>query len=121
MNDENNNYYPIYTKKKIDMLNNYMNNDIKGDQFDYIRKQMAIKEKGMEQSMERTKELSNNISVQNNRFYEYRKRDQFSTIFDDKKLLDRNTYQKVEINPCILPTTSSNYGAYYKINKNYYY
>ncbi len=102
------------------MINNYMNQNNQCDQFDFIRKQMALKEKGIEQSLERTKEISSNISVQNKPFYEFRKRDQYSTIFDDKKLLDRNTYQKIEVNPCILPTTSAAYGVHYRINKFYY-
>ena len=101
-----------------------MNNlveDTNRDDFDYIREQKNITEKDIEQSIQRTRELSGNINVKNNRFYEYKKRDEYFTVWDDKKLLPKNYNKPIQTpQPVILPTTSSAYGAYYNQNKIYY-
>ena len=82
------------------------------------------------------KQIESNINTNSNNFYDYMKRNEYKTIFDDKKLLERkqmsnsppDTASRVigisglsninAIKTNILPTTSSAYGAYYN-NQDY--
>jgi len=85
----------------------------------------------------RLEEIKRNIRPSKMEFYENNKRNEFSTIFDDKKTLARspdsstNVYDvkirssQQQINPNnyhknLLPTTSLAYG-YHSINNNNYY
>ena len=78
-------------------------------------------------------EIERNIKPHNLEFYENYKRNEFATIWDDKKTLARlpgnNEYDvklrssRLKVNPGnyqrnLLPTTSSIYG-YHSINNNY--
>jgi hypothetical protein len=77
--------------------------------------------------------LETNIHHNNNNFYGYNKRNEFSTIWDDKKVLAEKAHVNYvkpaspyfignnSLNTNILPTTSASYGAYYNYgeeNKN---
>ncbi len=89
--------------------------------------------------------LEHTINHDNNSYAYYNKRNDFSTVFDDKKILQRNFYKSnnIDLNnenrdkelnnnrdtissdysrkynktPIIMPTTSANYGSYF-LNKN---
>lgn len=79
----------------------------------------------MGNSKNRIMQLQTNINPSNqHEFYEYNKRNEFSTIWDDKKILEKKlhpkmiTPNKADIIPHILPTTSSSYGAHHQFNIN---
>ncbi len=92
------------------------------------------------------KELSSNITGGHSNQYYYNKRNDFSTVYDDKKILERRAYQQGNevtqhnqhkypryspiaqtpynlnyppVKTNVMPTTSSSYGAYhFAQNKN---
>jgi hypothetical protein len=119
LNGENTNYYDnIYSKKKLHLINDYINNPSK-DPYEYVKEQIDMRNRGIEQSKGRQVELGSNIQPNYNTFQEYNKRNDFSTIYDDKKLIGHSQHRerspinspKLKLN--LLPTTSSAYGAYY--------
>jgi hypothetical protein len=78
--------------------------------------------------------MESNINTNPNYFYDYIKRNEYKTIFDDKKILEKKQFTNSPpdtasrvigisglsnikgIKTNILPTTSSAYGAYYNSN-----
>jgi hypothetical protein len=127
-------YDNIYSKKKVNLLTDYLSS-YKKDPYEYVKEQLDIRKGGIEQSRGRQAELGNNIHPGGNDFYEYVKRNDYFTIYDDKKLLEKGYSNQITpqqksspirsppIKFNMLPTTSSSYGAYYKmgLNSNYNY
>jgi hypothetical protein len=104
------------------MINDYISNP-RQDAYEYVKDQIDLRNRGIEQSKGRQVELNNNIQPGFNNFYEFNKRNDFSTLYDDKKLIgytktqDRTRQSPIRSPPVkinLLPTTSSAYGAYYK-------
>ena len=71
--------------------------------------------------------MESNIDLKSPNFYDYQKKNEYKTIFDDKKILERKQFGSVSkgngessfINKNgttteLLPTTSAAYGIYYK-------
>jgi len=91
-------------------------------------------EKETNNCKQRLEEIERNIKPQKVEFYENYKRNEFATIWDDKKTLARSPENNIydvkirssrqQINPGnyqkhLLPTSSSVYG-FHTINNNYY-
>ena len=105
---------------------------------------MLVRENEIHESKDRAKQLESNI---NNNYITndyYNKRNDYYTVFDDKKTLDKKIQSRhtnfanqskyspiaqipynlnnLPVKTNILPTTSLSYGAYYNTNnKNTYY
>jgi hypothetical protein len=150
LNKNDTNYYDqIYSKKKINLINDY-NSSTPKDSYEYVRyfdlilrEQLDFKGKEISNAKERMKQLESEVihRTNNNNSY-YNKRNDFFTIFDDKKTLNINSdpsnfpnnmpengnnfstgncfidypsvnRERTPIKPNVLPTTSSSYGAYF--------
>ena len=97
-NPESNAYDNIYSKQKINLINDYLSSK-KQSQDEYLEEQFGIKENSINNSNGRLNELMNKISDirSENRFnkdYLYNKRNQYATLFDDKKLVEYNYKQQ---------------------------
>jgi hypothetical protein len=97
-NPESNAYDNIYSKQKINMINDYLSSR-KQSQDEFISEQLGIKENSINNSNGRLNELMNKISdirLENryNQDYLYNKRNQYATLFDDKKLVEYNYKQQ---------------------------
>ena len=97
-NQESNAYDNIYSNKKINLINDYLTSK-KQSQDEYITEQFGIKENSINNSNGRLNELMNKISDirLENRFNQehlYNKRNQYATLFDDKKLVEYNYRQQ---------------------------
>ena len=92
---------------------------------------MNFRERETLLAKERVKQLESNIDLNSPNFYDYQKKNEFKTIFDDKKILEKKQHfksppdavsrgnglsssnNKNGIITDILPTTSAAYGVYY--------
>ena len=97
-NPDSNAYDNIYSKQKINLINDYLSSK-KQSQDEYITEQFGIKENSINNSNGRLNELMNKISDirLENRFNQehlYNKRNQYATLFDDKKLVEYNYKQQ---------------------------
>jgi len=97
-NQESNAYDNIYSKQKINLINDYLSSKKQSPE-EYISEQLGIKENSINNSNGRLNELMNKISDirLENRFNQdhlYNKRNQYATLFDDKKLVEYNYKQQ---------------------------
>ena len=97
-NQESNAYDNIYSKQKIKLINDYLSSK-KQSQDEFISEQLGIKENSINNSNGRLNELMNKISDirLENRYKQdhlYNKRNQYATLFDDKKLVEYNYKQQ---------------------------
>ena len=97
-NNETTAYDNIYSKRKIDLINDYLTSK-KQTPYEYIHEQLGIKENSINNSNGRLNELMNKISDirMENKYSKdqlYNKRNQFATLFDDKKLVEFNYKQQ---------------------------
>ena len=122
-NQESNAYDNIYSKQKINLINDYLSSK-KQSQDEYISEQLGIKENSINNSNGRLNELMNKISdirLENrfNQDYLYNKRNQYATLFDDKKLVEYN-YKQQNLNDnrnnSITKNDFQNYQANHLIN-----
>ncbi len=95
---DSNAYDNIYSNKKINLINDYLSSK-KQSQDEYISEQYGIKENSINNSNGRLNDLMNKISDirMENRFNQehlYNKRNQYATLFDDKKLVEYNYKQQ---------------------------
>ena len=86
----------IYTKRKINLINDYLTS-VKKDENQYLKEQLGNQENSIVNSNGRLNQLMNKISdiSSSNRYnYDqlYNKRNQYATIFDDKKIVENNYY-----------------------------
>jgi len=94
------------------------------------------KEIQIDKTKERVKQIERSLSPQKNKFYEYNKKFNHKTIFDDKKILEHQfkstpahygndqfefENKKKEIDVKVLPTSNLSYGQYYMQGNNFYY
>ena len=122
-NQESNAYDNIYSKQKINLINDYLSSK-KQSQDEYISEQLGIKENSINNSNGRLNELMNKISDirLENRFNQdhlYNKRNQYATLFDDKKLVEYNYKQQNlndNMNNSITKNDFQNYQANHVIN-----
>ena len=101
-NPESNAYDNIYSKQKINLINDYLSSK-KQSQDEFISEQLGIKENSINNSNGRLNELMNKISdirLENrfNKEHLYNKRNQYATLFDDKKLVEYNYKQNLNNN-----------------------
>ena len=122
-NQESNAYDNIYSKQKINLINDYLSSK-KQSQDEFISEQLGIKENSINNSNGRLNELMNKISDirLENRFNQdhlYNKRNQYATLFDDKKLVEYN-YKQQNLNDnrnnSITKNDFQNYQANHVIN-----
>ena len=97
-NQESNAYDNIYSKQKIKLINDYLSSK-KQSPDEYLTEQLGIKENSINNSNERLNELMNKIAdirLENrfNQEYLFNKRNQYATLFDDKKLVEYNYKQQ---------------------------
>ena len=122
-NPESNAYDNIYSKQKINLINDYLSSK-KQTPDEYITEQFGIKENSINNSNGRLNELMNKISDirLENRFNQrdlYNKRNQYATLFDDKKLVEHNFRQQNlnnNNNNSITKNDFQNYQANHVIN-----
>ena len=91
-NEASNAYDNIYSKQKINLINDYLSSK-KQTQDEYITEQFGIKENNINNSNGRLNDLMNKISdiTTENRINGadlFNKRNQYATLFDDKKLAE---------------------------------
>lgn len=87
-----------------------------------------MKGKEIQSAQGRLKQLEEKINMNGNNFYGYNKKNDFSTVWQDKKILEKKSQNSQNLYTPdnnvmhnVLPTTSSSYGAYYNgKNENYY-
>ena len=101
-NQESNAYDNIYSKQKINLINDYLSSK-KQSQDEFISEQLGIKENSINNSNGRLNELMNKISdirLENrfNKDYLYNKRNQYATLFYDKKIVEYNYKQNLNTN-----------------------
>ena len=93
-------YDNIYSKKKLNLINDYLQSKNQ-NQEQFIKQQLDIKEKSIENSNGRLNNLMNKINdTTGNRsdYNIYNKRNQYATIFDDKKLVEYNYLNDISHN-----------------------
>ena len=91
-NDASTAYDNIYSKHKINLINDYLSSKKKTEE-EYIKEQFGLKENNINNSNERLNDLTNKISgitIENrlNGADLFNKRNQYATLFDDKKLAE---------------------------------
>ena len=91
-NDSSTAYDNIYSKQKINLINDYLSSK-KQTEDEYINEQFGIKENNINNSNGRLNDLMNKISdiTTENRINGadlFNKRNQYATLFDDKKLAE---------------------------------
>ena len=91
-NDASTAYDNIYSKHKINLINDYLSSKKKTEE-EYITEQFGLKENNINNSNERLNDLTNKISgitIENrlNGADLFNKRNQYATLFDDKKLAE---------------------------------
>lgn len=91
-----------YSKKKIQLMKDYNEMMNKQDESEFKKDQLQKRSMEQGNNVKRLKEIERSISPPQNKFYEYNKRYDMKTVFDDKKIL----YNK------------ANYGNYYPSNIN---
>ena len=91
-------YDNIYSKRKIDLINDYMQS-VKKNQDQYLDEQFGMKERNIENSNGRLNQIMTNISpiIAENSKPEslFNKRNQYATVFDDKKIVENNYYNMI--------------------------
>ena len=105
----------IYSKKKINMINDYLNSNTKSPN-EYLKEQFNYQENSIANSNGRLNQLMNKISdlspsIRYDYDQLYNKRNQFATVFDDKKIVENNYYSQRYNNEAIKKGT---------INRNEY-
>jgi hypothetical protein len=91
-----------YSKKKIQLMKDYSEMVNKQDECEFKKDQLQKRSIEQGNNVKRLKDIERSISPPKNNFYEYNKRYEMKTVFDDKKIL----YNK------------ANYGNYYPSNIN---
>ena len=91
-------YDNIYSKKKINLINDYMSSKKLAPQ-EFVHEQNHINENSINNSNKRQNELNNKIyDIKYNKRYKddelYNKRYHYSTLFDDKKLAENEYTQQ---------------------------
>ena len=122
-NQDSTAYDNIYSKQKISLINDYLSSK-KQTPDEYITEQFNLKENSINNSNGRLNQLMNKISdirYENryNQDYLYNKRDQYATLFDDKKLVEYNYKQQnlnSNNNSIITKNDFQNYQANHVIN-----
>lgn len=111
-------YDNIYSKKKIDLINDYLSTrQVEPDVF--VKEQLDIKEQSINNSNGRLNQLMNKITpfaINNQGEREammYNKRNQYATIFDDKKIVEHNYYNQIN------NTTARGVGSNYITEKEF--
>ena len=89
-------YENIYSKRKINLINDYLSS-FKKDENQYLKEQLGNQENSIANSNGRLNQIMNKISdiSSSNRYnYDqlYNKRNQYATVFDDKKIVEHNYY-----------------------------
>ena len=89
-------YDNIYSKRKINLINDYLSS-FKKDENQYLKEQLGNQENSIANSNGRLNQIMNKISdiSSSNRYnYDqlYNKRNQYATVFDDKKIVEHNYY-----------------------------
>ena len=123
LNNENTLAYDnIYSKKKINLINDYLKTKIQNDD-DYFKENFQIKENNINNSNNRLNELSYKL-IDNQKNYKYQndqlynKRDSFATVFDDKKLVKNDFQRKNFIDKSNLITEKDFLNYNYSYQKN---
>lgn len=89
--DDTVSYDNIYSKKKINLINDYLSSN----QFEpdaYVKDQLDMKNKSIEDSNGRLNQLMTKITPTQNQMNVFNKRNEYATVFDDKKILERAYY-----------------------------
>ena len=89
-------YDNIYSKRKINLINDYLSS-FKKDENQYLKEQLGNQENSIANSNGRLNQIMNkiaDISSSNRYNYDqlYNKRNQYATVFDDKKIVEHNYY-----------------------------
>ena len=118
-NQESNAYDNIYSKQKIKLINDYLSSK-KQSPDEYVTEQFGIKENSINNSNERLNELMNKIADirSENRFNQehlFNKRNQYATLFDDKKLVEYN-YKQQNMNKNLNNSITENDFQNYQMN-----
>ena len=92
-------YDNIYSKRKINLINDYLSSK-KLSPYEYVSQQIGIEENSIDNSNRRLNELMNKVSDirMENKYSQdqlFNKRNQYATIFDDKKLVEYNYRQQM--------------------------
>ena len=93
-------YDNIYSKRKLNLINDYLQSKNQ-NQEQFIKQQLGIKEQSIENSNGRLNQLMNKINdtTGNKSDYNiYNKRNQYATIFDDKKIVEHNYLNEINNN-----------------------
>ena len=125
-------YDNIYSKKKMNLINDYMASK-RQTPYEFIQEQNDINESNINNSNKRQNELNDKISdiKFNNRYQKeqlYNKRYNYATLFDDKKLAEHDYMQKNQnfqrnqdfINERKSPRNSQNYSNDMPKSPQYY-
>ena len=91
-------YDNIYSKRKINLINDYLTS-VKKDENQYLKEQFGNQENSIANSNGRLNQLMNKISdLSSSNKYDYdqlyNKRNQYATVFDDKKIVENNYYNQ---------------------------
>ena len=118
-NQESNAYDNIYSKQKMNLINDYLSSK-KQSPDEYLIEQLGIKENSINNSNERLNDLMNKIADirTENRFNQenlYNKRNQYATLFDDKKLVEYN-YKQQNMNKNFSNSITENDFQNYQMN-----
>lgn len=89
--DDTVSYDNIYSKKKMNLINDYLTS-IQNEPDSYLKEQLDMKNKSIEDSNGRLNQLMSKISPVSNQMNMFNKRNEFATVFDDKKILERAYY-----------------------------
>ncbi len=89
-------YDNIYSKRKINLINDYLSS-FKKDENQYLKEQLGNQENSIANSNGRLNQIMNkiaDISSSNRYNYDqlYNKRNQYATVFDDKKIVEHHYY-----------------------------
>ena len=114
-NNDPQSYDTIYSKRKINLINDYLTANHRS-QNEYIKEEYGKKENSIANSNGRLNQLMNKISdlspsIRYDYDQLYNKRNQFATVFDDKKIVENNYYSQRYNNEAIKKGT---------INRNEY-
>ena len=97
-NNDPQSYDTIYSKRKINLINDYLTTNHRSPN-EYIKEEYGKKENSIANSNGRLNQLMNKISdISPSTRYDYdqlyNKRNQFATVFDDKKIVENNYYSQ---------------------------
>lgn len=77
----------FYSKKKLQLINDYESTLNKQGEYDFKRKELEKRNLHNEQTNVRLNEIGRSISNGQSKFYEYKKKLEYKTVFDDKKII----------------------------------